>query len=179
MEEVWGSNPHSSTLSRSSLTRVFTEPDSRAAIAVEPSGATSGASCGGGAGERGHRRTAAGTKAGTAAHLTGMQKRVVRVVAATKPGPDVAEMTEQLDRVVSGLAALRDQLGQIHAPGPALPTALLLSPEDAAVMFGVGRSTVYRLMESGDLRRVSIGRCTRIPRADLERYIGQLLGRTA
>ena len=48
---------------------------------------------------------------------------------------------------------------------------LLLTPEEAADVLRVGRTTVYALMKSGDLHSVHIGRSCRISRAELERYV--------
>src|SRR3954464_4387275 len=60
-----------------------------------------------------------------------------------------------------------------------LPTAgrdepLLLTPEEAARLLRIGRTTVYALMKAGDLRPVHIGRSCRLPRAELERYVNRL-----
>ena len=52
--------------------------------------------------------------------------------------------------------------------------ALLLTPEEAATLLRVGRTTVYALMRAGDLRPVHIGRSCRISHAELERFVGQL-----
>jgi excisionase family DNA binding protein len=51
---------------------------------------------------------------------------------------------------------------------------LLLTPEEAARMLRVGRTTIYALMKSGDLRPIHIGRCCRLSRAELERYVRHL-----
>ncbi len=51
---------------------------------------------------------------------------------------------------------------------------LLLTPEEAAEVLRVGRTTVYALMKGGDLRSVHIGRSCRIPQAELERYVRRL-----
>jgi excisionase family DNA binding protein len=51
---------------------------------------------------------------------------------------------------------------------------LLLTPEEAAEVLRIGRTTVYALMKSGDLRSVHIGRSCRIPQAELERYVRRL-----
>jgi excisionase family DNA binding protein len=45
---------------------------------------------------------------------------------------------------------------------------LLLTPEHAAAKLDVGRTTVYALMASGELRSVKIGRSRRVPAAALE-----------
>lgn len=52
--------------------------------------------------------------------------------------------------------------------------ALLLTPEEAATLLRVGRTTVYALMKAGDLRPVHIGRSCRISHAELERFVGRL-----
>ena len=52
--------------------------------------------------------------------------------------------------------------------------ALLLTPEEAARLLRIGRTTVYALMKAGDLRPVHIGRSCRLARAELERYVNRL-----
>jgi excisionase family DNA binding protein len=52
--------------------------------------------------------------------------------------------------------------------------SLLLTPEEAARLLRIGRTTVYALMKAGDLRPVHIGRSCRLPRAELERYVNRL-----
>lgn len=51
---------------------------------------------------------------------------------------------------------------------------LLLTPEDAAKVLRIGRTTVYALMKAGDLRPVHIGRSCRLARAELERDVRML-----
>ena len=57
-------------------------------------------------------------------------------------------------------------------PAPSEP--LLLTPEEAAELLRVGRTTIYTLMKAGELRPVHIGRSCRLPRAELERYVRRL-----
>jgi excisionase family DNA binding protein len=52
--------------------------------------------------------------------------------------------------------------------------ALLLTPEEAATVLRIGRTTVYALMKTGELRPVHIGRSCRLSRAELERYVNRL-----
>ena len=59
----------------------------------------------------------------------------------------------------------RDELGT---------TPLLLTPEEAALVLRVGRTTIYALMKSGELRPVHIGRSCRLARVELERYVARL-----
>lgn len=49
--------------------------------------------------------------------------------------------------------------------------SLLLTPEEAATLLRVGRTTVYALMKAGDLRPIHIGRSCRLARTELERYV--------
>jgi excisionase family DNA binding protein len=51
---------------------------------------------------------------------------------------------------------------------------LLVSPEEAAELLGVGRSTVYDLMRTLALPSVKIGRCRRIPLATLREFVDAL-----
>lgn len=47
----------------------------------------------------------------------------------------------------------------------------LLRVNEAAKVLGVGRSTLYNLIWSGDIATVNIGRCRRIPADTLEAFI--------
>lgn len=51
----------------------------------------------------------------------------------------------------------------------------LVTVEQAADHLAVGRSTVYGLIASGEIRHVKIGRSTRIPFSELEEYVERLL----
>jgi excisionase family DNA binding protein len=61
------------------------------------------------------------------------------------------------------------QLSDVLACDP-----LLLTPEEAAKVLGVGRTTVYALMRDGELHPVHFGRSGRLSRAKLERYVSRL-----
>ena len=51
---------------------------------------------------------------------------------------------------------------------------LLLTTEEAANVLRIGRTTVYALMRSKELRPVHIGRSCRISQAELDRYVRRL-----
>jgi excisionase family DNA binding protein len=55
--------------------------------------------------------------------------------------------------------------------------SLLLTPEEAAQVLRVGRTTLYALIKDGDLRPVHIGRSCRISWGELERYVDRLEAR--
>ncbi len=51
---------------------------------------------------------------------------------------------------------------------------LLLTPREAADVLGIGRSLLYQLLRTGDVASVQIGRCRRIPAANLPELIARL-----
>lgn len=51
---------------------------------------------------------------------------------------------------------------------------LLLRPEEAALMLGIGRTKVYELIRSGALRSVRVGGLRRIPATALTAYVAEL-----
>ena len=53
--------------------------------------------------------------------------------------------------------------------------SVLLTPEEAAEMLRVCRMTVYKLMRTGDLASITIGKSRRIPRTALDDYVAQRL----
>ena len=66
-------------------------------------------------------------------------------------------------------------MNDAHRPRePVCSDPLLLTPEEAATVLRLGRTTVYALMKAGDLHPVHIGRSCRISRAELERYVRRL-----
>ena len=51
---------------------------------------------------------------------------------------------------------------------------LLLTPEEAARVLGIGRTKVYELLVSNALESVKIGACRRIPAACLGEFVERL-----
>jgi len=48
---------------------------------------------------------------------------------------------------------------------------LLLRPNEAAELLGVGRSTIYALLASGDVPSVRVGRSVRLPLEALKQWV--------
>lgn len=48
---------------------------------------------------------------------------------------------------------------------------IVLTPAEAMNILGVGKNTIYRLLEEGRLKGVRIGRCWRIPMSALEKFM--------
>ena len=51
---------------------------------------------------------------------------------------------------------------------------LLLTPEEAAEVLGIGRTKVYALIADGDLLSVRIGNSRRVPRDAVDEFIARL-----
>lgn len=70
-------------------------------------------------------------------------------------------------------APLRDLAGgpdREQDPLGTLPYKLL-TPIQVAELLGVGRSTVYELLASGDIPSVRVGRSRRVPLGSVEKYV--------
>jgi excisionase family DNA binding protein len=58
--------------------------------------------------------------------------------------------------------------------GPKVPTSaapLAYSPQAAADLLGISRATIYNLLERGELVAIKLGKCRRIPAAELTRLL--------
>ncbi|MEU6652721.1 excisionase family DNA-binding protein [Streptomyces sp. NPDC046900] len=67
----------------------------------------------------------------------------------------------------------------ILAPVTADPTLLLLTVEEAARRLGIGRTTCFALIASGELESVKVGSLRRIPADALAVYVDRLRGASA
>jgi excisionase family DNA binding protein len=54
------------------------------------------------------------------------------------------------------------------------PTLALLTVEEAARRLGIGRTTCYALIRSGELESVPVGRLRRIPAEAVPEYVARL-----
>ncbi|WP_432980976.1 helix-turn-helix domain-containing protein [Dactylosporangium sp. CA-233914] len=58
---------------------------------------------------------------------------------------------------------------------PSADKRVVLTIEEAAQWLGIGRTTMYALVTSGEVRSVTIGRLRRVPVQCLEEYVQSLL----
>ena len=80
-------------------------------------------------------------------------------------------LAEDADVLAAELARLADQ----PPPPSRLPVPpVLLTVEAAAEALGVGRSTVYRLLATGELASVQVGTSRRVPVVALDAYVSDL-----
>jgi excisionase family DNA binding protein len=61
-----------------------------------------------------------------------------------------------------------------HEPSNERPAGLLLTVEEAAERLRLGRTLVYRLISSGELESVTVGRLRRVPADCLAEYVASL-----
>ena len=54
------------------------------------------------------------------------------------------------------------------------PAALLLTVEEAALRLGIGRTFLYRLIRSGEVESIKVGRLRRVPVECLPEYVAVL-----
>jgi len=66
------------------------------------------------------------------------------------------------------------QSAQLVVGGP-----LLLRADEAAALLAIGRTKVFEMMTVGELPVIRIGRCVRIPKDQLERWIGDQARKTS
>jgi excisionase family DNA binding protein len=89
------------------------------------------------------------------------------VIAAT---PDVAALLAQVVQLLASAPPT-------SAPEPrpvAMPNRMLLTVEEAAEQLGIGRTTAWGLVKSGELESVQIGRLRRVHVDAIRSYASQL-----
>jgi excisionase family DNA binding protein len=67
-----------------------------------------------------------------------------------------------------------DEHDILTAPADDDPTLVLLTVEEAARRLGIGRTTCYGLIRSGELESVPVGRLRRVPADALPAYVARL-----
>ncbi|KIQ62849.1 excisionase [Kitasatospora griseola] len=90
-----------------------------------------------------------------------------------QPALSLARLSEALGLPEQSLLAL-----VANCDAAADPTRVALTVEEAARRLGVGRTTMYGLVSSGEVSSVMIGRLRRIPAQALSDYIADRAGAT-
>lgn len=62
------------------------------------------------------------------------------------------------------------------AMDPRISPGRLLDVNQVADVLGCGRTMVYTLFDRGELRQVKIGRLTRVPSSEVDRYLRRQMG---
>lgn len=66
---------------------------------------------------------------------------------------------------------MSEESGNSHLTADDRP---LLTVEEAAQRLGIGRTTMYRLVSSGEVESVTLGRLRRVPSECLEEFVAAL-----
>ncbi|WP_419996355.1 excisionase family DNA-binding protein [Streptomyces boninensis] len=69
---------------------------------------------------------------------------------------------------------MSDEFDAVESQLPTDPTLALLTVEEAARRLGVGRTVCFRLIASGDLESVTLGRSRRVPAEAVPEYVDRL-----
>lgn len=88
----------------------------------------------------------------------------------TAAHPDVAALLAQ---VVQLLAS--KEPASVPEPRESVAESVMLTVEEAAERLRIGRTTAWRLVKSGQLRSVLIGRLRRVPASEVHAYAAQLM----
>lgn len=89
---------------------------------------------------------------------------------------EVAALIARLSELLAGNDLVRIPEPRPE-PSPKLPERVLLSPEEAANRLGIGRTTMYRLIRTGEIVSVQIGRLRRIAASEIDEYAARLVAR--
>jgi excisionase family DNA binding protein len=71
---------------------------------------------------------------------------------------------------------IRETATTTEAGNAAAESKLLLTVEEAAQRLGIGRTVMYRLVSSGAVESVTLGRIRRVPRECLTDFVSMLRG---
>ena len=116
-----------------------------------------------------HRQTRATLRSALDA-LAGDHRR------ATFPEPRSRSINPPTDQEVQPMIPPPQPFGAPRDPGSGLPVVpLLLTVNQAAELLGMGRSTIYELIDSGELKSVKRGASRRVPLKAVHDYVEHLL----
>jgi excisionase family DNA binding protein len=91
-----------------------------------------------------------------------------RLVAVRRQAAIVQQQCAALAREAAALATEVTELVERPSPAP-----LSVSVDEAARLIGVGRSTMFSLLEEGHIRSVKVGARRLVPRRALEEFLAE------
>jgi excisionase family DNA binding protein len=85
-----------------------------------------------------------------------------------------AHLTALLAQLAEALIE-QQRPSQPASPPRPVPRRVLLNVDEAAKQLGIGRTTAWRLVSTGELESVQIGRLRRVPATAVTEYAARLL----
>ncbi|MFI6032438.1 excisionase family DNA-binding protein [Amycolatopsis magusensis] len=86
---------------------------------------------------------------------------------------------DEITQLAASLAKLAERIAhREHEPAPEarpMPERILLTVEEAAERLGIGRTLAFRLIRSGEIATVQIGRLRRVPATAIQEYASRLV----
>jgi excisionase family DNA binding protein len=86
----------------------------------------------------------------------------------------IAQLAAQLAQLVQTLAEQNHQPIETAA-ARAVPERTLLTAEEAADRLGIGRTFMFKLIRTGEITSVQIGRLRRVPASAIQEYAARLV----
>jgi excisionase family DNA binding protein len=87
----------------------------------------------------------------------------------------IVYISHQSTGAKQGAEAMQHGDAPVTAAGESASEPILLRVEEAARLLSLSRTTVYELMERGELPSIKYGAARRIPRTALEEWVAQRL----
>lgn len=95
----------------------------------------------------------------------------------------IADLAARARRLADEQVALAEELEVLNrveqAPPERVVEPQLLTVEEATVALGIGRTTAWTLVKTGELRSVPVHRLRRVPRQAVDEFVASLLGESA
>jgi len=91
---------------------------------------------------------------------------------------------DEITELATTLAKLARSIAEREAapsapPARALPERVMLTAEEAAEQLGIGRTLMFKLIRTGQIESVRIGRLRRVPASAIREYASRLINDSA
>ncbi|MEU0508394.1 helix-turn-helix domain-containing protein [Amycolatopsis sp. NPDC006125] len=91
---------------------------------------------------------------------------------------------DEITELATTLAKLARSIAEREAapsapPVRALPERVMLTAEEAAEQLGIGRTLMFKLLRTGEIESVRIGRLRRVPASAIREYASRLINDSA